>query len=217
VLEAPAVAAVIVGARLGENQHRDANLAAFGFALTEADRAEIDAALASLAPIQGDCGREYRKPPFLTASGDLSHHLDALPAPYPARQRGDRATTSSGSAWEAAAGFSRAIRVGDRILVSGTTATHGAGRLICPGDARGQTVFALDKIAASLASLGGSLEDVVRTRIYMADCDRWEEAARVHGAYFAEIAPANTLLEISRIVGDYEVEIEAEAVVRRTG
>ncbi len=214
VLDAPAVAAVIVGARLGEREHRAANAATFGFALTDDDRAEIDAALAGLSPIPGDCGQEYRKPPFLTASGDLSHHLDSLPPLYAPTRRGDRATVSSGSAWEPAAGFSRAVRVGDRILVSGTTATHGTGRLICPGDVRGQTVYTLDKIAASLASLGGSLEDVVRTRVYMRDCDRWEEAARVHGAYFADVLPANTLLEISRIVGDYEVEIEAEAVLR---
>jgi enamine deaminase RidA (YjgF/YER057c/UK114 family) len=87
---------------------------------------------------------------------------------------------------------------------------------VCPGDPAGQTVFILDKIAASLAALGASLEDVVRTRVYLRDADQWEPVARIHGRYFADIRPANTLLEISRLVGDYEVEIEAEAIVEPT-
>jgi enamine deaminase RidA (YjgF/YER057c/UK114 family) len=105
------------------------------------------------------------------------------------------------------------VRVGDRILVCGTTATHGAGELVCPGDVAGQTVYILDKIAASLSALGGCLGDVVRTRIYLKDARQWEAAARVHGRYFADIRPANTLVEISDLVGDYDVEIEAEAEV----
>ena len=105
------------------------------------------------------------------------------------------------------------MRIKDRILVSGTTATHGAGEVVCPGDPAGQATFILDKIAASLAALGGTLEDVVRTRVYLKDADQWEPVSRVHGRYFGAIRPANTLLEISRLIGDYEVEIEAEAVV----
>ena len=105
------------------------------------------------------------------------------------------------------------MRVKDRVLVSGTTATHGAGEIVCRGDPAGQTVYILDKIAASLASLGGKLEDVVRTRIYLKDADQWGAVSRVHGAYFGAIRPANTLIEVSRLVGDYEVEIEAEAVI----
>jgi enamine deaminase RidA (YjgF/YER057c/UK114 family) len=103
--------------------------------------------------------------------------------------------------------------VGDRILVSGTTATHGGGKVVCPGDVAGQTVYILDKIAASIAALGGSLEDVIRTRIYLRDAAQWEAASRVHGRYFARVQPANTLIETSALVGDYEIEIEAEAVV----
>jgi aryl-alcohol dehydrogenase-like predicted oxidoreductase/enamine deaminase RidA (YjgF/YER057c/UK114 family) len=216
VLDHPAVAAAIVGARLGERMHVDDNRAIFSLSLDDADRAALDAAVASAAPLTGDCGDEYRRPPFLTASGDLSDHLAGLPKAYRASAvegRPDRHLVSSGSVWEPVAGYSRAIRVRDRILVSGTTATNGAGEIVCPGDPAGQTVFILDKIAASLASLGGSLEDVVRTRIYLRDADQWEPVSRIHGRYFGATRPANTLLEVSRLVGDYEVEIEAEAIV----
>jgi aryl-alcohol dehydrogenase-like predicted oxidoreductase/enamine deaminase RidA (YjgF/YER057c/UK114 family) len=215
-LDHPAVAAVIVGARLGEHDHSGDNVKAFGFELDAQDRATIDAALAETKPLAGDCGDEYRRAPFLTASGDLSHHLESLPKVYSAVRvagRTDRWRVDSGSLWEPIAGYSRAVRVQNRILVSGTTATHGAGEVVCPGDPAGQTVFILDKIAASLSALGGRLEDVVRTRVYLKDAAQCEPVSRIHGRYFGEIRPANTLLEISRLVGDYEVEIEAEAIV----
>jgi aryl-alcohol dehydrogenase-like predicted oxidoreductase/enamine deaminase RidA (YjgF/YER057c/UK114 family) len=216
VLDQPAVAAVIVGARLGEREHRADNLRAFSFALDDSDRDAIERALARAKRIPGDCGDEYRRPPYLTASGDLSHHLDKLPSVYksvPMEARADRRRIDSGSLWEPIGGYSRAVRVGDRILVSGTTATHGGGKVVCPGDVAGQTVYILDKIAASIAALGGSLEDVIRTRIYLRDAAQWEAASRVHGRYFARVRPANTLIETSALVGDYEIEIEAEAVV----
>jgi aryl-alcohol dehydrogenase-like predicted oxidoreductase/enamine deaminase RidA (YjgF/YER057c/UK114 family) len=215
-LDHPAVAAVIVGARLGERDHSADNVKAFGFELDAQDRAAIDAALARTRSLPGDCGDEYRRPPFLTASGDLSHHLDGLPNVYRAVRvegRVDRWRVSSGSFFEPIAGYSRAVRVQNRILVSGTTATHGAGEIVCPGDPAGQTVFILDKIAASISALGGRLEDVVRTRVYLKDAAQWEPVSRIHGRYFGEIRPANTLLEISRLVGEYDVEIEAEAMV----
>jgi enamine deaminase RidA (YjgF/YER057c/UK114 family) len=120
----------------------------------------------------------------------------------------------SGSVWEAVCGYSRAIRVGERVLVSGTTATDPHGQPVAPGDPAAQTVYILDKIAASLGALGAELADVVRTRVYLRDAGQWEPVSRVHGRYFGRIRPANTLLEISRLVGDYDVEIEAEAVVR---
>jgi aryl-alcohol dehydrogenase-like predicted oxidoreductase/enamine deaminase RidA (YjgF/YER057c/UK114 family) len=216
VLEQPAVAAVIVGARLGESEHRADNLALFSFSLDGEDHARIADALQATRRIPGDCGDEYRRPPFLTASGDLSHHLDSLPKvyqPIAVEGRPDRLRVDTGSVWEPICGYSRAVRVGDRILVSGTTATHGSGEVICPDDVHGQTVYILDKIAASITSLGGRLEDVVRTRVYLRDADQWEPVSRVHGRYFGAIRPANTLLEISRLVGPYAVEIEAEAVV----
>ena len=127
--------------------------------------------------------------------------------------RAGRLRIDSGSVWEPICGYSRAVRIKDRVLVSGTTATNGAGEVVCPGDPAGQTVFILDKIAASLSALGAKLDDVVRTRVYLKDADNWEAVSRIHGRYFGDIRPANTLIEVSRLVGDYEVEIEAEAVI----
>lgn len=216
VLEQPAVAAVIVGARLGESEHRSDNLALFSFALGDEDRALIDDVLQATRSIPGDCGDEYRRPPFLTASGDLSHHLEAFPpvyTPVSTDGRPDRMHIDSGSVWEPICGYSRAMRIGNRILVSGTTATHGAGEVVCRDDVQSQAVYILDKIAASISSLGGSLQDVVRTRVYLRNADQWEPVSRVHGRYFGSIRPANTLLEVSRLIGEYAVEIEAEAVL----
>ena len=217
VLDQPAVAAVIVGARLGESEHRADNLKLFGFALDDEDRATLQAAFDGTRRIPGDCGDEYRKPPFLTASGDLSHHLDALPPVWPARPvpgRDDRARVDSGSVWEPLAGYSRAVRVGERILVSGTTATHGSGRLVGGADAGAQAVYILDKIAASLTALGGSLDDVVRTRVYLTHADDWRAVTEGHGGDFWDVRPANTLLQVGALIGEgYRVEIEAEAVV----
>ena len=176
----------------------------------------IDKALLELSPLPGDCGDEYRKPPFLTAIGDLSHHLTSMPKAFEATRvdgRPGRLRVSSGSYFEPIGGYSRAVRVDNRVLVSGTTATNGANEIVCPGDPAAQTTFILDKIAASLAPLGATLEDVVRTRVYLRDASKWEPVARAHGRYFGATRPANTMLEIARLIGDYEVEIEAEAIV----
>ncbi|MEI7439949.1 MAG: Rid family hydrolase [Thermoleophilia bacterium] len=97
-------------------------------------------------------------------------------------------------------------------IVSGTTATHGEDTVVAPGDAAAQTTYILDKISASLSALGACLEDVVMTRIYLADASDCAAVARVHGQYFGAIRPANVLLEVGRLVGDYRVEIEAEAI-----
>jgi aryl-alcohol dehydrogenase-like predicted oxidoreductase/enamine deaminase RidA (YjgF/YER057c/UK114 family) len=222
VLEQPAVAAAIVGARLGEREHRADNLAPFRFALDDEDRAWLQEAFARTQRIAGDCGDEYRRPPFLTASGDLSHHLDALPKvfdkePVPGHdaKTGQRWRVGSGSRWEPLAGYSRAVRSGRRILVSGTTATHGAGRLVGRGDAAAQATWILDKIAAAVSSLGARIEDVVRTRVYLTDVRDWEAVAREHGRVFGAVRPANTLLQVGALVGEgYRVEIEAEAELR---
>ena len=216
VLEQPVVGAVIIGARLGEREHRDDNRRLFGFSLDAADQGLIEAALAPARRIPGDCGGEYRRPPYLTASGDLSHHLRSFNPVYraePMPQRPSRLRIDTGSMWEPICGYSRAVRIGDRILVSGTTATHGSGRMVCPGDAHGQTVYVLDKLQASIESLGGRLEDVIRTRIFVRDQHQCEAIARAHGRYFGDVRPANTLVEVSALIGGYEVEIEAEAVV----
>lgn len=216
VLEQPAIGAVIVGARLTESEHRTDTARLFSFALDAEDRDRLGAAFAATTPIPGDCGDEYRRPPFLTASGDLSHHLDAIPSALvvsDAPHRPGRRRAASGSLWEPLAGYSRAVRVGERISVAGTTATHGGSRCVAPGNPGAQATYILDKISAALTALGGSLDDVVRTRIFVRDARRWEPVARAHGRAFAEVLPANTLVEVSGLIGDYEVEIEAEAIV----
>ncbi len=215
ILEQPGVGGVIIGARLGQSQHIADNLRTLTFSLDEQDRAKIAAALEQFAPIPGDCGDEYRRPPFLTASGDLSDHVESFPPPYPSRQGDDgRIRALSGTIWEDLAGFSRAIRVGDRILVSGTTATHG-DRVVGGSDPAAQAHFILDKIEGAIVSLGGRLDDVVRTRIYIRHVGDWEPVSRVHGERFRSIQPANTLVQAELIGDDYLVEIEAEAVVDR--
>ena len=213
VLEQPAVAGVIVGARPGEREHIADNLRVFSFSLTGEDREELQAALATLDPIPGDCGDEYRRPPFLTASGDLSHHVESFPAPYAVEPRaGGRVICLSGTPWESIAGFSRATRRGALVHVSGTTATHG-DRVIGGTDPAAQTHFAIDKIEGALQSLGAKLEDVVRTRVFVARMADWEAVARAHGERFRHIQPANTLVAASLVGDEYLVEVEAEAEV----
>ena len=216
VLEQPAVAGVIIGARLGERQHMADNRRLFGFRLDAEDQALLHDAFAATSPIPGDCGDEYRKPPFLTASGDLSHHLDRLPLAFdaaPAPHRPDMRRVGSGSKWEDIAGYCRAHRVGRRILVSGTTATAGADRIVAPGDAGAQTTFILDKILAALAALGGRAEDVVRTRIYLTDPADALAVSQAHGRVFGTVKPANTLVVVAGLIGFYRVEIEAQALL----
>ena len=212
VLEQPAVAGVIVGARLGERSHIEDNLTVFRFSLDDEARRDLDKACATLAPIPGDCGDEYRRPPFLTASGDLSHHLTHLPAPYPVARSGTAQLVSTGTPWEEMAGYSRAVKRGGRIHVAGTTASHG-GRVIGGRDPAAQTHFIIDKIEGALQSLGAALGDVVRTRVYIREGVDWEPVARAHGARFADIRPANTLVHANTIGDDLLVEIEAEAEV----
>jgi aryl-alcohol dehydrogenase-like predicted oxidoreductase/enamine deaminase RidA (YjgF/YER057c/UK114 family) len=216
VLDHPAVAAAIIGARITESEHLDDNCRVFGFALDAEDRGLLADAFAATAAIPGDCGDEYRRPPYLTATGDLSHHLDAIPSVYraePVPGRPGRLRVSSGSVWEPLAGYSRAMRVGDRISVSGTTATHGTDRCVAPGDPGAQATYILDKIGAAIAALGGQTEDVIRTRIYIRDAAKWEPVSRAHGRVFGGVLPANTMVE-AKLIGDYEVEIEVEAVVQ---
>jgi len=213
ILEQPAVGGIIIGARLGASEHIADNLRIFGFSLTAEDRAEIAQMLESLVPVHGDTGDEYRKPPFLTASGDLSHHLLALPAPYGVKTGSDgRRRCSSGTPWEPLAGYSRAVRSGNRIIVSGTTATHG-DRLVGGSDAAAQMHFVIDKIEGALQSLGGSLEDVIRTRVFVRNIDDWEPVARAHGERFRTILPANTLVSAQLVAEQCLVEMEAEAEV----
>jgi len=213
ILDQPAVGGIIVGARLGISEHWEDNLRLFQFSLAEEDHAEIDKAVARLHPIPGDCGDEYRRPPYLTAAGDLSDHLDSLPAPFEVHIGEDGSTrVLSGTIWEELAGFCRAVRRGDRILISGTTATHGK-RIIGGNDPASQMHFIIDKIDGTLQSLGACLRDVVRTRIYLKYKDHWEPVARVHGQRFRDIMPANTLICTDIIGSEYLVEMEAEALL----
>jgi len=127
---------------------------------------------------------------------------------------GKRQNISSGALWEDIHGYSRAVRTGDHVFVSGTVASDDQGRVIAPGSLYGQTAAALQKIARALAAAGATLDDVVRTRIYVTDIERWQEVARAHSEVFGAIRPASTMLEVSRLIGpEYLVEIEAEAVI----
>ncbi|EYD76031.1 aldo/keto reductase family [Rubellimicrobium mesophilum DSM 19309] len=216
VLDHDSVAAAIVGARLGESEHRADNLALFDLRLDDEDHAMLSEAFAATRPIPGDCGDEYRQPPFLTASGDLSHHLAEIPSAMsvvPDPDRPGRARAFSGSEWEPLAGYCRAVRDRDRILVSGTTATHGRDRVVAPSDAGAQTTYILDKIAAAVRALGGRPEDILRTRLYLREATDVDAAARAHGRCFATSPPANTTFVVGDLIGDFRVEIEAEAVL----
>jgi len=121
----------------------------------------------------------------------------------------------SGTSWESFAGYCRATRVGSRVLVSGTTATHG-DRLIGGTDPAAQTHFVIDKIEGALQSLGARLEHVVRTRVFVNRIGDWEAVARAHGERFRDVQPVNTLVEATLVGEQYLVEMEAEAVMPGT-
>lgn len=126
----------------------------------------------------------------------------------------DRQRISSGSPWESIAGYSRAVRVGDRIFVAGTTASDETGTVIAPGDMAGQARYAIQKIERALREAGASLADVVRTRMYITDYRLWEEAARVHGEFFGETRPAATMVQVVALQDvQMLIEIEVEAIV----
>lgn len=128
---------------------------------------------------------------------------------------GQRQNIDSGTRWEAMAGYSRAVRIGNTIWVSGTTATDPQGNVVGPGDARAQALYIFEKIGRALHEAGASLSDVVRTRIFITDIRQWEAVAQAHGEVFGAIRPANTLVQVSALVGEeYLVEIEADAVVQ---
>lgn len=119
---------------------------------------------------------------------------------------------SSGAKWESIVGYSRAVRVGDRIYVTGTTATDETSSVVGVGDAYAQTVRCILNIEKALKHFDATLENVVRTRMFVTDISRWEEYGLAHGEYFREIMPATTMVEVSKLIDpDMLIEIEADA------
>lgn len=205
ILEEPAVGGIIIGARLGQAEHIQNNLRLFQFSLGESSRSKIRDVLARLKPIPGDCGDEYRKPPFLTASGDLSHHVESFRLPY------EPEITANGQL-VVLSGDSHAIRRNDHIHISATDATYG-NRIIGDQDVVAQFHFVVDKIEGALNSLGGRLNDVVCTDVRIREATDTGVVARAYMERFCGIQHANTITQAKIKKEGCLVEIQADVIV----
>jgi enamine deaminase RidA (YjgF/YER057c/UK114 family) len=213
MLDQPSLAGIIRSAGANPEDQVKEYTDIFSTELDRDDRTSIQRALSRLVAAPESNGKTSMRHPLLTATGDSNGHPRTSKPVYPVVKKANGKTkVLSGVVWEDIAGYCRATRSGRRILVSGTTAVHGE-RLIGGEDPAAQTHFVIDKIQAAIESLGGRLEDVDRTRIFVKDIKDWEQVTRVHGERFGHIQPVTTLVQAKLIGEEYLVEIEAEARV----
>lgn len=218
LLDRPDVAGIILNTGSDPDDAMKEYHAILATELDRDDETKIQRALGRMKAVQGGTHPDglwpgYREHPLKAAAAAGADDSLAGQPVYPVIDNDNGKTrVLSGAVWEGIAGYCRATRSGRRILVSGTTAVHGE-RLVGGNDPAAQTHFVIDKIQAAIESLGGRLEDVDRTRIFVNDIRHWEQIAGAHGERFGHIQPATTLVQAKLIGEEYLVEMEAEARV----